>query len=556
MKIRHLLIERFRGIKTLDWYPNSDLVCLIGSGDSRKSTILDAIDLALNPRSGISFDDSDFYQLKTDEPILITVSVTDFPSDLLRENKFGLFLSGYCNGECHDDFLTGDDPMLTIRLTVDKSLDPEWLIINKEHPEGHYVSGRDREKLGVMRLGGYVNQQLTWRRGTALSRLTGEPDDIDMILAEASRSARQKIPAGSLVHFQEAAKKAEVLGRALGVLPQSEYVPNLDAAAVNIGEAGFTLHDGEVPIRRVGLGARRLLIMAVQSHLAESGSIILIDEFEHGLEPHRVRHLLRRFEKQAGENTFGQVILTSHSSIVVEEVPGRLNVVKPGATVEIIPVPCDLVATVRKASEAFLGNHVLVCEGKTEVGLCRAFDEYLLGQGKDSFACRGVVPAEGGGSVAVKVSEDLIGLGYKVLYLGDSDTKDIHIKKDEMEKMGIVVLIWNDKLAIEERIFNDIPWMGVLETLKIASDDRGEDSIRDSVASKLGRKPTELGNISTWKESDELRLAIGFSAKKLNWFKRIDTGEEFGKVAIKYLSGMATKDIEEKLNLIRAWSEQ
>ena len=114
MKIRHVFIERFRGIKKLDWYPKNDFVCLIGSGDSRKSTILDAIDLALSPRSGISFDDSDFYQLKTDEPLLINVSVTDFPSELLRDNKFGLYLSGYCNGECHDKLRTGDEPMLTI----------------------------------------------------------------------------------------------------------------------------------------------------------------------------------------------------------------------------------------------------------------------------------------------------------------------------------------------------------------------------------------------------------------------------------------------------------
>ncbi len=484
----------------------------------------------------------------------ITVSVTGFPSDLINEKKFGLYLSGY-NGECHDEFQEGDEPMLTIRLTVDKSLEPEWLVINKQHPEGRFASGRDREKLGVMRLGGYVNQHLTWRRGTALSRLTGEPDDIDMILAEASRTARQKIPASALVNFKAAAKKAEDLGRALGVVPQSTYVPNLDAGAVNIGEAGFTLHDGEVPIRRVGLGARRLLIMAVQSELAASGGIILIDEFEHGLEPHRVRHLLRRFEKQASENSFGQVILTSHSSVVLEEVPNRLHIVKPGENVEILPIPGDLVATVRRAPEAILGHRVVVCEGKTEVGVSRAYDEFLISQGKDSFACRGVVPVDGGGSSAVKVSEDLVGLGYKVLYLGDSDTADINVKKVEMEKLGVVVHIWKDNLAIEERVFYDLPWGGVLEALRIAADDRGEEVIRDSVANKLGRKPLDLGNFTSWVESTELRRAIGFTAKKQGWYKRIDLGEAFGRAVINHLSGMATKDIEEKLESVRVWSE-
>lgn len=555
MKIRHVFIERFRGIKKLDWYPESAFVCVIGSGDSRKTTILDAIDLVLSSRSA-RFDDSDFYNLNTDNPLSITVSVTGFPSDLLNEKKFGLYLSGYINGECHDEFQDGDEPMLTIKLTVDKSLEPEWFVINKQHPEGRFATGRDREKLGVMRLGGYVNQHLTWRKGTALSRLTGEPDDIDMILAEASRTARQKIPASALVNFKAAAKKAEELGRSLGVLPQSSYVPNLDAGAVNIGEAGFTLHDGEVPIRRVGLGARRLLIMAVQSELAKSGGIILIDEFEHGLEPHRVRHLLRRFEKEATENSFGQVILTSHSSVVLEEVPNRIHVVRQNDTVEVLPVPKDLVATIRRAPEAFLGNRVVVCEGKTEVGVCRAYDEFLINQGKDSFACRGVVPVDGGGSTAVQVSKDFIGLGYKVLYLGDSDTADIDVKKAEMEKLGIVVHIWKDNLAIEERVFNDLPWEGVLSELEIISVDKGQEVIRDSVASKLGKKPLDLGDLTSWADSAQLRSAIGYTSKKQGWYKRIDLGEAFGRVMFTHLSGMLTKGIEEKFKAICEWSEK
>lgn len=553
MKIRHMTIERFRGIKKLDWYPKSDFVCLIGAGDSRKSTILDAIDLALSPRVAVNLDDSDFYQLKTENPVVVSISITGFSPDLIKENKFGLYLSGYKDGECHDELREGDEPMLTISLTVDKSLEPEWLIVNKEHPEGHYISGRDREKLGVMRLGGYINQHLTWRKGSALSRLTGEPDDIGMILAEAIRAARQNISAGSLVHYQKAAQKAESLGRALGVLPQSTYTPNLDVAAVNIGESGFTLHDGDVPIRRVGLGARRLLIMAVQSELSASGGIILIDEFEHGLEPHRIRHLLRQFEKQSIANAFGQVILTSHSPITIEEIPNRVHVVRPGDTVEILPVPKNLVATLRRAPEAFLGNRVLVCEGKTEVGICRAYDEYIIEHGSDSFACKGVVPVDGNGSTAVQVAKDFVGLGFKVLYLGDSDTADIVTKKKEMEAMGINVLIWNDNLAIENRVFNDLPWQGVLEALQIAIDERGEDSIRDSVASKLGKKPSEVGNITTWADSKEFRLAIGFSANSQKWYKRIDFGEELGRIIIKHLATMKTKDIEHKLESIKAW---
>ncbi len=41
-RIRHLAIRNFRSIKALDWSPAPGINCLIGPGDSGKSTILDA----------------------------------------------------------------------------------------------------------------------------------------------------------------------------------------------------------------------------------------------------------------------------------------------------------------------------------------------------------------------------------------------------------------------------------------------------------------------------------------------------------------------------------
>ena len=38
-----------------------------------------------------------------------------------------------------------------------------------------------------------------------------------------------------------------------------------------------------------------------------------------------------------------------------------------------------------------------------------------------------------------------------------------------------------------------MPWVAVLAALKIAADDRGEETIVNSVASRLSKNPTELG---------------------------------------------------------------
>ncbi len=48
--IRHLNIRNFRGIQTLDWHVDGRVICLVGPGDSAKTTVLEAIELALLPR--------------------------------------------------------------------------------------------------------------------------------------------------------------------------------------------------------------------------------------------------------------------------------------------------------------------------------------------------------------------------------------------------------------------------------------------------------------------------------------------------------------------------
>lgn len=46
-RIRKIEIANFRGIQQLVWCPSPGINCLIGTGDSGKSTVLDAIDLCL-----------------------------------------------------------------------------------------------------------------------------------------------------------------------------------------------------------------------------------------------------------------------------------------------------------------------------------------------------------------------------------------------------------------------------------------------------------------------------------------------------------------------------
>jgi predicted ATP-dependent endonuclease of OLD family len=59
-RIRKIEIQNFRGIKELAWLPSAGINCLIGPGDSGKSSILDAVDYCVGTRRNIQFTDADF----------------------------------------------------------------------------------------------------------------------------------------------------------------------------------------------------------------------------------------------------------------------------------------------------------------------------------------------------------------------------------------------------------------------------------------------------------------------------------------------------------------
>ena len=187
MKIRHLSIKNFRGIRSLEWTITSDFICLIGPGDSTKTTILSAIEFALYPYWNPSFDDSDFFNCDTTKPILIQVTIADLPEKLTLEDKFGLDLRGLNDSnELHDEPQDGDELALTIQLCIDDSLEPEWRVYTDRKPDGKRISHRDRESLGMVRLGSYVDRHLTWGRGTVLSRLTGKIEELPALIDRKS----------------------------------------------------------------------------------------------------------------------------------------------------------------------------------------------------------------------------------------------------------------------------------------------------------------------------------------------------------------------------------
>lgn len=557
-RLYQLSIRNFRGIRELDWAVGGRTRCLVGPGDSTKTTILDAVQLALTPRWGVSLDDSDFHHGAVDAAIRIEATVGDLPAEFISEDRYGLHLRGWATNasELHEEPAAGMERVITVRLSVDASLEPTWVVVTapERHPEPKRIPAKDRARLGVARVGAFTDRDLGWGQGSILSRLTEEAGGANALLANISRAAKAAVNPDALSDLQAVAAEAEALGRRLGVAPASSLRPHIDINAVSVSAGGLTLHDGEVPIRRAGLGSRRLLALALQFKLAERHGITLIDEVEHGLEPFRVRHLVRRLLKTAG-----QVIMATHSSVALGELEAENVVVvrSVGGATAVKPMADSLRRFFRKNPEAFLARKVLVCEGKTEIGLCLGLDRLWTEDGNEPFACMGVAIADGNGSEQATVAMAFAELGYDVALLGDSD-EEVSPHPDTLAVAGVTVILWADNLAIEQRLAADLPLEPLLGLVKLAIDEHGLEPVRDAVAGRAGTAGKALGDDPRgWPGvvgETPFRTAFGAACKKKGWFKRVDLALPLVDEVLKPARGLLTAtDLGNKLSALKAW---
>lgn len=209
---------------------------------------------------------------------------------------------------------------------------------------------------------------------------------------------------------------------------------------------------------------------------------------------------------------------------------------------------------VRRTPEALVAHRIIVCEGRTEQGAMRALDTAWGLRDSRSFAYLGVVPVDGGGDNAPRTSLELARLGYHVSYLGDSDCS-IDPDAEELTANGVLVVRWEGGLAFEQRLAMDLPWKGVVDMVNIAIGALGQQSIRDQVACQHGTAAMSLAlDPSEWIESQALREAIGKSAKKGKWLKRMDLGEQVGNVIGNHFGDLQGTDLGTKLTCLWQWT--
>lgn len=564
MRLRRLEIENFRGVKSLDWRHIAETAAIVGPGDSGKSTVLDAIERVLSPKWNVAFDDTDFWDLHADAPIVIRATITGLASSFYRDSKFGLLMHAFDKekGQAEQaEGAHGEKHALLIELRVDASLEPQWSVVDAQG-EKHPFLARDREALGMLRVGGYVDQHLGWSRGSVLARLTDSGDSVGGVLAAAARQARSGLRTDGLEKLTAAARKVEELGRNLGVAAKNGFVPHLDASSLSVAAGSLSLHDGKVPTRRAGLGTRRLLAVAMQREAAAQSGLTIIDEFEQGLEPHRIRRLLRVLRGRAPESdglAKGQLILTTHSPTVLHELEAdEVAVTRRTAdgTVTVGSLPTAVGYILRRTPQALLARKVIVAEGATEVGLCQALDDAWTRETGGSFAYRGVVVVDGlGGTQPAEISGHLVALGYEVALLVDSDAK-----AKVSKAAGAEVLAWHGGFCTEQRLAADLPEVAITHMAAVA-DERGGRGVRDALADELGvaRSVLHESDPASWISAAGIvafRTAFGDVAKKKNqaWFKSREQGAFLGDLVAKHWAALAGTPTHDLIGRLRTFA--
>jgi len=571
MRIYQLEIKNFRGIQSGKFNFTTPLICLIGHGDTTKSTILDAIEYALSPNWFIPIDDSDFTNCDSSKNIEIIATVGPVPDEFISDSKYGQYLRKWniAKEKLFDDdleeFKKDEDNIyvLSIKITIDESLAPEWLAVTDIHSEGIHIPYRDRQKIGVSRIGENINNELAWTRGSSLLRLSQDKNEMEKILLNANRALRDKFSLNDFSTLEHSIDMAKTSGKMYGI-KTGAFQANIDPRVLKGSSGTLSLHDDKIPFRRMGIGTRRLMAIGLQLECIEkNGGILLIDEIEHALEPHRLKHLLRKLSKHTEKEAYGQVFMTTQSSATLEELGAEslycVHYREAEKTSEVTKVDKDAQGTVRRTPEAFLSPKVIVCEGATEVGLLRAYENSLIDEYNDtySFAYNKTVIIDGEGTSASQRAFDLASHGYQVCLFADSDRlTEWKMSQSNLIDKGVLIVRWKNTNSIEMQLFSDLPQDKIVKVIEIAQIEKGleSESVLQSVNSKLHTKLDNLKTISTYTDEKSLRKSIAESANKNGWFKSVTAGETLGNYLFnKTFEDIKTTEFYKTFEKIKKW---
>ena len=173
-----------------------------------------------------------------------------------------------------------------------------------------------------------------------------------------------------------------------------------------------------------------------------------------------------------------------------------------------------------------------------------------------AFCLLGVVPALGEGSDTGNVAMCFASLGFKVAVLADSDRELVPSPK-KLAKQGINVYQWEEGCAIEERVFLDLPWQGVVEAIEYIAAEIDISHLCYELSEKMDEDLALFDDeIAEWNnelDEDSLRISLGKLSKERSWFKRPDLGKSLGRLVGKHLQDLEGTSLHKTIGELRGW---
>ena len=380
-------IHNYRGFRRFSLELTPGLNVLVGDNDSGKSTILEAVRLALTGRLGDrqaahSLSPYHFHQSATAEymdaigrgeriapPELIIdvfLELTDATAplkgtnNLLQHDEPGLRLKASLDRaymEEYKAFIADPGPTALVPFEYYKV---EWLnfggnaVTTRSVPAS--VSSIDASMIRLQNGADYYLQQIIGEHLDAKQRVE---------LSRAYRTLRETFGEDDSI----AAVNRSLQGSG-GDLSDRQLSLAIDISKKTAWESSLVPHLDDLPFQYIGNGSQSALkIMLALERTAEESQVVLIEEPENHLSPASLNALVHRIsEKCEGK----QVLVSTHSSFVLNKLGlDRLILLHDGTSTRLGALPSDTLDYFKKLSgydtlRLVLAQRVILVEGPSD----------------------------------------------------------------------------------------------------------------------------------------------------------------------------------------------
>ena len=391
-------VRNYRAFESFSLAFREGLNVVVGDNDSGKTTLLEAVSLALTGRLGdknVQFALSPhlFNQTvaasyvealeKGDRPPPPEFVIDLFldggeeyallrgTNNLLNEDAPGLRIRASFDERFSDEyetFVTGDDP---VRLIPTEYYRVEWLAFS-----GNPIATRRAVPLSALRIDAsairlhsgadYYMQQIIQDHLDPAERAE---------LSRAYRSLREKFasnPAIETINEKLSLSKDDVTDRDLSL--------SIDISQRTAWESSLIPHLDDLPFQFVGTGAQNILkVLLALNRTAEDATVILVEEPENHLSPASLNGLIRKIcDRCEGK----QLLVTTHSSYVLNKLGlDQLVLLHSQHTTRLDALPGDTPEYFKKLPgydtlRLVLAKHAILVEGPSdELIVQRAFHD-------------------------------------------------------------------------------------------------------------------------------------------------------------------------------------